>query len=311
MAKLPDLRLHMKLRHFKLIETLVATKSIRLAAERLNITPSAVSKSCLELENIIGSQLFTRKTSGVTPNPLCERLIIAGRRIDAELKNLAADIMLHKESFHGNVKIGFQAAMLQDPIVRSVAKIRKTQPNLNLTLEYAARQHLLSGLEANVYDFIFVNLTDITPNERFYTKTLGAEQYVVATMKDIYSIPDVLEKWEEFSTAIWVIPVPGMAMRDRFDAILAARGLALPTRRIEINSSVGGERIVALSDAVTLVPLTMLRELGRDIVNPDTALQFLPEMQLEVGLVCLKDTQLSAAAQYACDFITNKIMKII
>lgn len=102
-----------------------------------------------------------------------------------------------------------------------------------------------------------------------------------------------------------------MAMRDRFDSVLAARGLSLPSRRIEINSVVGGERIVALADAFTLLPLTMLRDLGRDIMDPDTKLRFLPEMQLEVGMVYLHDTQLSAAAQYVSDFIVNKITRTI
>lgn len=107
-AKLPDLRIHMKLRHFRLVEMLVATKSIRLAAERLNITPAAVSKSCLELENILGMKLFVRNKGGLIPDPICERFIIAGRRIDSELKNLTADIMLYEESFHGNVKLVFR-----------------------------------------------------------------------------------------------------------------------------------------------------------------------------------------------------------
>lgn len=310
-AKLPDLRIHMKLRHFRLVEMLVATKSIRLAAERLNITPAAVSKSCLELENILGMKLFVRNKGGLIPDPICERFIIAGRRIDSELKNLTADIMLYEESFHGNVKIGFQAMLLQDPIVRSVAKIKKTHPGLNLTLEYASRQQLLAGLAANHYDFVFVNLADIPLNKRFGIQKLGTEQYVVATTKETFSIPDVLEKWDEFSAGIWVIPISGMAMRDRFDSVLAARGLSLPSRRIEINSVVGGERIVALADAFTLLPLTMLRDLGRDIMDPDTKLRFLPEMQLEVGMVYLQDTQLSAAAQYASDFIVNKITRTI
>lgn len=94
--------------------------------------------------------------------------------------------MLYEESFHGNVKIGFQATLLQDPIVRSVAKIKKTHPGLNLTLEYASRQQLLAGLAANHYDFVFVNLADIPLNKRFGIQKLGTEQYVVATTKKLF-----------------------------------------------------------------------------------------------------------------------------
>lgn len=310
MAKFPDLRTHMKLRYFRLVETLACTKSIRLAAERLNITPAAVSKACRELEAILGVQLFARTTSGFLPTPLCERFMISGRRIDAELKNLMADFTLLEESFHDNVKIGFQTPMLQETIARSVAKLKKEHPNLNLTLEYAARQHLLAGLQENLYDFIFVNLSDITDHPRLATKKLASEQYVIASMSSIHSVPDVLERWEEFASATWVIPVPGMAMRDRFDSILAARGLRLPPRRIEINSPLGSQKLVDISDAFTLLPFSMLKSLGREVVDPDTHLRFLPELHLESGMVWLRDTHLSPAAQYASDFISQKILKI-
>ncbi|MFT9064643.1 MAG: LysR family transcriptional regulator [Acetobacter persici] len=311
MAKFPDLRIHMKLRYFRLVETLASTKSIRLAAERLNITPAAVSKGCRELENILGVQLFSRTNHGFLPTPLCERLIISGRRIDAELKNLMTDFTLQEESYHNNVKIGFQTPLLQEIIVRSVAKLKKEHPNLNITLEYSTRPQLIDGLHSNTYDFIFINLSDIISHPRLSIKKLADEQYVVGSMHSVHSLPDVLERWEEFATSTWVIPVPGTAIRDRFDSILAARGLRLPPRRIEINSPIEGEKLVSLSDAFTLVPFSMLKSLGRETIDPDLTLRFLPEMQLGLGIVWLKDSQLSPAANYASDFITRKIMKIL
>ncbi|GCD76514.1 hypothetical protein NBRC3299_2806 [Acetobacter pasteurianus NBRC 3299] len=80
-----NLHKNLKLRHFRLIEVLAETKNIRRAADRLNITPGAVSKACLEIENIIKTKLFIRKYGSLVPNKICERFIIAGRRINAEL----------------------------------------------------------------------------------------------------------------------------------------------------------------------------------------------------------------------------------
>lgn len=53
----------------------------------------------------------------------------------------------------------------------------------------------------------------------------------------------------------------------------------------------------------------MLKALGRTIDEAETSLRFLPEMQLENGIVSLQDTRLSAAAQYASEFIIKKIKK--
>lgn len=304
-----DPRNLIKLRHFKLIETLMATRSIRLAAERLRITPAAVSKSCLELENILNTKLFIRKSGELIPYPLCERLVATGRRISAELNNLINEIPHHDKNFHNTVKIGFQTPMLQDAIVRGVAKIKHMHPNLNLILEYGSRQSLLSGIETNLYDFIFISLTDIIPHPRFKAQKLGEEQYVIANIEEIYSIPDVLQKWEEFSSATWVLPVKGLAIRDKFDSILAARRLSLPERRIEINSPIGREKIISLSNAFTIAPLTVMRELGRLSGFLNETLSFLPEMCMDTGIVWLKDSPMSSAAQYVSEFIINKIVK--
>lgn len=57
--KMENIRKNLKLRHFRLIEVLAETKNIRRTADRLNITPGAVSKSCLEIENILKTKLLS------------------------------------------------------------------------------------------------------------------------------------------------------------------------------------------------------------------------------------------------------------
>ncbi|GBQ33048.1 LysR family transcriptional regulator [Gluconacetobacter sacchari DSM 12717] len=306
MTKMADLRTHMKLRYFRLVEALVATRSIRLAADRMGVTPAAISKACLELEGLLGARLFQRQAGILVPNPLCMRLITAGRRIDAELKTLMDDATRLDNSLHGNVRIGFQAPSLQDRIANALVDVQETHPGITLTMEYGTRPHLLAGLEENVFDLLFVDLADLRSRPRLKFRKLGQDQCVVATMEDIYSVPDVLNDWGLFSSQPWVIPVRGMAMRDRFDSVLAARGLDCPERRIEINSPIASERIISRSKGMTLVPVSMLQALGRS-GRPGQEFRFLPEMQLEVGVVWARDTRLSAGAQYVRDFIADAL----
>lgn len=302
-----DIRNNIKLRYFRVIAILAATQSIRVTAEHLNVTPAAVSKACLELESIIGIKIFVRKNGCFIPNSVCKHFIEAGKRIDSELKNLVSNISFHKENIVGDIKIGFQAIMLQKPILMNISEIKKSQPSINLTLEYASRPYLLSRLKNNVYDFVFANVSDIQSHRKLKIQVLGREQYVVTNAERIYSIPDVLENWSEFSKKIWIIPVPGMAMRDRFDFILKARNLSLPVQRIEINSSVGSEELVTLVDAFTLVPVSLLKERG---LYPNLSLKFLPEMELDVGAICLRETQMTISTQYVWDFMINNMKNI-
>ncbi|MFC6590213.1 LysR family transcriptional regulator [Sulfitobacter pacificus] len=59
---------HLRLRHVRCFLEIARAESVSVAADRLNITQPAVSRSLRELEDILGAQLFDRAGRGLRLN---------------------------------------------------------------------------------------------------------------------------------------------------------------------------------------------------------------------------------------------------
>ncbi|WP_336763976.1 LysR family transcriptional regulator [Asaia sp. VD9] len=255
-------RLHrrLKLRHLHLLEMLNATRSMRLTAQRLNISPAAVSKSCIEIEALLGQRLFERVHGRLVPLPGLERVLLAARRIDHELQALSEDFARETALLHGKVRIGLQAPMLERPLIAWVSRMKREQPFLTISIEYGMRQRLLDDLHASRLDMVAINLLGVAVSGRFETRTLCLEHCLVQSDGELLTVSAVLDGWAHYADRVWLLPVKGMAMRDRFEQVLQARGLSLPDRLVEISVPSRLEELREACDAVALVPVSLLSE---------------------------------------------------
>ncbi len=293
---------YLKLRHFKVVEMLNATRSMQAAAARLHVTPAAISKSCLEAEALLGAPLFERTAKGLIPTHLCGRIIATGQRIKAELSALDEDILQARDVLEGVVRIGFQAPALQDRLAHIVVAIKKKHPLLTIALEYGMRANLLTALETNRYDFVLIDLIDAKSNPRFEVVQLDEDQICVLTEHLHLPMRTVVDNWADYADRMWLIQTPGMAMRTRFEAFLALRGLKLPGNVIECNSPVGAEEITRINPDIVVLNRSCLvpADARKFIESADVALQ---EMSSESGLVWLRDARLSFRAQTVFDIL--------
>ncbi|GBQ82720.1 LysR family transcriptional regulator [Asaia krungthepensis] len=255
-------RLHrqLKLRHLHLLEMLNATRSMRLTAQRLNISPAAVSKSCIEIEALLGQRLFERVHGRLVPLPGLERVLLAARRIDHELQALSEDFVRETALLHGKVRIGLQAPMLERPLIAWVSRMKREQPFLTVSIEYGMRQRLLDDLHASRLDMVAINLLGVSVSGRFETRTLCLEHCLIQADGALLTVSEVLDNWVHYVDRTWLLPVKGMAMRDRLDQVLQARSLPLPDRLIEISVPHRLEELRSACDAVALVPVSLLSE---------------------------------------------------
>lgn len=291
----------LKFRHFQVIETLATTRSMRLAGENLGVSTAAISKSCLEIENILGARLFDRTAGRLVPTPLCTRVMVTGRRIHAELNHLEAELTLLQGSLHGRIRIGFQAPALELRLAGWFAAVKATHPFLTLTLEYGSRPWLISELEAHRFDLILVNVLGLDAQRRLAYRDVYVERCVVAAPEGVFDLSETLDRWPEFADRIWVLPVPGMAMREQFDAILKARGLRYPERLVEFSTPVAISEVRAACHGLSLLPVSMAQDKPR--AEPTMQTPPFGEVFSRVGVVWAADIPLSAAAQFVLGVI--------
>ena len=84
--------MRLEIQHLRTLAALRDTESLRHAAERISVTPSAVSHQLKDLEDLVGQRLFIRKTHPVRFTPAGERLLALADAVLPEVRRALVDV---------------------------------------------------------------------------------------------------------------------------------------------------------------------------------------------------------------------------
>ena len=80
--------------------------SIRKAADRLNVAPSAVNRQILKLEDELGAPLFERGKSEVTITPVGERIVEQAQKVLEETARIREIAQSGRNQLAGVLRLG-------------------------------------------------------------------------------------------------------------------------------------------------------------------------------------------------------------
>ena len=127
----------------------VRSGSVSDAAQRLNVTPSAVSRQIGALEALLGVSLFERRPRGMVPSPEGEVLAAHARRVAMEAERVVSDIQALQGLHRGMVRICSSSGFAIEFLPRVIAQFRRSHPGMQFQLRVcgpqAATQALLRG----------------------------------------------------------------------------------------------------------------------------------------------------------------------
>ena len=84
--------MRLEIQHLRTLAALRDTESLRHAAERVSVTPSAVSHQLKDLEDLVGQRLFIRKTRPVRFTPAGTRLLALPDTVLPEIRRALVDV---------------------------------------------------------------------------------------------------------------------------------------------------------------------------------------------------------------------------
>ena len=143
-------------------EAVAGEKSIRQAADHLNITATALNRRILALEDEIGVPLFERLASGVRLNPAGELLLqhVRAQRID--LSRVMSQISDLSGLRRGHVRMACSSELLSGFIPKQIAQYRQDFPEVEYTI-ISDQEDILAQLEALTID-LALSFTPVMPH---------------------------------------------------------------------------------------------------------------------------------------------------
>jgi DNA-binding transcriptional LysR family regulator len=213
-----------------LFEAVLRERHVGRAAQRLSLTPSAVSHGLGRLRRLLNDPLFLRTPKGVVPTARAAELAGPVADVLARVRGvLASAVPFDPATSTRRLTLGAPdgvSAVLLPPLL---AETRARAPGIDLSLRQVLRgptglpwEAALAELEAGALDVTVVPLGEVPA--RFAARTLYEEDFVVA-MRPGHPFADEpsLERYCRMRHV-----VVSLAREDRglVDDALAARGLA-------------------------------------------------------------------------------------
>lgn len=134
------------LRLFQYIDTIVREGSVRRAAEKLFITPSALDRRLQDLENELETQLFERHTRGMRLTASGEIFVRYIRQNMADTQRALSEIDRLKGLQQGQVALAVSPALASDFIPRLVRKFRQQYPRITFLISVVSHAKAIQDL---------------------------------------------------------------------------------------------------------------------------------------------------------------------
>jgi len=221
------------LRFLSYVDEVARVGSIRQAAERLHIAPSAVNRRILDIEEELGTLLFERLPRGVRLTSAGELFVVYIRSRAANLEQVRSEIEDLKGLRRGRVRLVASQALALAFLPQAVAQFRSSHPLVDVQVHIADHVKALAALRNFETDLALVfNMAPAADVERM----VEVEQKLLAMMHQSHPLAQQPSlRLRDCLDYPLVLPGPDLGSRQLIDQFLVRSSMKLRPA-IESNS---------------------------------------------------------------------------
>jgi DNA-binding transcriptional LysR family regulator len=241
-----------------LFEAVFEERHVGRAAQRLHLSPSAVSHAVGRLRHALHDPVFLKHPKGVVPTARAAELAVPIADILARVREVVGIAMpFDPRSSTRRFAIGAPDAIATVVLPRVLSAVRRAAPGVVIHVTELEPSVTLAALDARTIDAACYPLDELPP--RFEGRVLYEEDFVIAarTGHPLGKKPSL----ERYASAEHVLVSPTGATRGFMDDLLAEHGLQ---RRIALTvpSFLWALTVLADGDLVATLPRTLVRAHG-------------------------------------------------
>lgn len=291
--------MNISLRHLQQIVALAGKRSFAKAAQQLNISQPALSRSIALLEDQLGVKLFDRSKREVVPTVFGKHILQRGKPVLQDMQMLERDLNLLQGLESGELVIGSGPFPAEISVGKAVALFSKNYPRVNVRIIIDRTPSLLTRLRNRELDILVADTRMIKDASELEINLLAKQQgyFCCRTghpltekkqldLKDIFSYPQAV-MWFPKVLLNSMASKAGLQLNDVTD---------LPCAVLQCDYLKVLFEIVIGSDAVGLITRSIL---DNSILKQQLILLpiSLPELNTHYGMVSLSRYSQSPVVQ--------------
>jgi DNA-binding transcriptional LysR family regulator len=289
-----------ELRDLRYATMLARHRNYSRAAEALDMSQPALSRSISRMERALGVRLFDRTRSGVEPTDFGERLLVRGGALLAGAVELERELRLMQGLELGVLRVGAGTYPADLSVGTAIGRLARKHPRLRVELDIGDWRAIVDEVLAAKIDLAVIELSVARHDPRLLTQPLpkhAAAFFCRADHPLLAGSAPTFERLFEFPFAGTKIVARAAEMFRRLarsGSTDPATGDYLPP--IRVDSVALAKAVVLSSDAVGLAPSRLIAAEVR--AGSLVALPFRqPWLQTRYGFVSLRDRALPPGAQ--------------
>lgn len=145
------------LRHLQLIQAIIETGRITDAAEKLGVTPSALSHRLREAERRLDVPLFTRMHKRLRVTPAAEYMAVVAERILADLSRAEQDVRRMNAGIQHVVRLSVEAYSNYRWLPSFIKFLNSRVDGIDIQIKAGARSDPLAGVQNRHIDIAVVS----------------------------------------------------------------------------------------------------------------------------------------------------------
>lgn len=248
----------LKLRHLQCLLALASHGSVLKAAEFLVQTPSAVSKTLAELEELLDVQLFERKRAGLKITPAGETLLDYASQALGILQEGIAAVDEGRIS-SPPLNVGVLPTVTSNILPQAILRLCAEYPDIVITVHTGINSSLLKQLKLGELDLVIGRLGDPTEMYGVSFEPLYTEPLVLAVRAG-HPLVSIVPQAPEISAYPLILPVRGTMIRNDVERFLISSGIGMSRQRIESISNTMGRSLLQQSDAIWFCSLGVIAD---------------------------------------------------
>lgn len=227
--------------------------SIGAAARRLHLTQPAVSATVSQLEEALGTTLFTRSRTGITLTPAGVALRRRAYALDTQLAQAEREVALVRMDTAGPLIVGGTPGALASLVPRTIVKVKQRYPAFELQVLERPDHELSEMLLSGRIDLAFVTTGMVALPDGLAEEAMLRDPFSLVVGRANDHLTDRV-KLSALKDARWVLPDAAGAFRRQVDALFVSTNTPAPHNVIRCDSLLTTKAIVSETDYVTILP---------------------------------------------------------
>jgi DNA-binding transcriptional LysR family regulator len=212
---------HLRVLHY--VDEVARVGSIRQAAERLNVTASAINRRIMDLEAELDAELFERKPRGVRLTAAGETFVRYVREQSADVERMRSQIEDLKGLRRGVVRIACSQALAADFLPGEIANYRARYPLVAFEVSVLDHERAMVALAAYDVDLVIVFRPPFLAN---FQPLMKLEQRLVALMRQDHPLASRRTiRLRDCAAYPVALPEPSIGGRQLLDEVCGRSGL--------------------------------------------------------------------------------------